>query len=113
MYNKVSKTIRWLFTGLVFSAVCVPVALAEDPQARAIMQKVDARDNGDNQTSNMEMIMIDKRGNQRVRRIATFSKDKGPDTYRLMFFKHPADVKDTSFLTWDYDDPDRDDDQWL
>ena len=113
MYNKVSKTIRWLFTGLVFSAVCVPVALAEDPQARAIMEKVDARDDGDSQTANMEMILIDKRGSQRVRRIATFRKDKGPDTYLLMFFIHPADVKDTSFLTWDYDDPDRDDDQWL
>ena len=30
-----------------------------------------------------------------------------------MFFQHPADVKDTSFLTYDYDDPDKDDDQWL
>jgi hypothetical protein len=30
-----------------------------------------------------------------------------------MFFLNPADVRDTSFLTYDYDDPDRDDDQWL
>lgn len=88
-------------------------AWADDPEARAIMEKVDARDDGDNQTSDMEMILIDKRGNQRVRRIASFSKDKGDDRYRLMFFLEPADVKDTAFLTWDYDDPDRDDDQWL
>ena len=88
-------------------------AWADDPEARAIMEKVDARDDGDNQTSDMEMILIDKRGNQRVRRIASFSKDKGDDRYRLMFFREPADVKDTAFLTWDYDDPDRDDDQWL
>jgi len=77
------------------------------------MEKVDARDDGDNQTSDMEMILIDKRGRQRVRKIASFSKDKGNDTYRLMFFQRPADVKDTAFLTWDYDDPERDDDQWL
>ena len=51
----------------------------------------------------MEMILIDKRGNERVRKIASFSKDKGEDTYRLMFFRHPADVKDTAFMTWDYD----------
>ena len=113
MNNKFSKPIVGITIAIVLLTVSAPWALAEDPQARAIMQKVDARDNGDNQTSNMEMIMIDKRGNQRVRKIATFSKDKGQDTYRLMFFKHPADVKDTSFLTWDYDDPDRDDDQCL
>ena len=61
----------------------------------------------------MQMILINKRNQKRVRKIATFTKDKGDDTYRLMFFLKPADVKDTAFLTYDYDDPDRDDDQWL
>ena len=88
-------------------------ALADDAKARAIMEKVEARDDGDNRTAEMEMVLIDKNGNKRVRKIATFSKDFGEDTYNLMFFQHPADVKDTSFLTYDYDDPERDDDQWL
>jgi outer membrane lipoprotein-sorting protein len=30
-----------------------------------------------------------------------------------MFFLHPPDVEDTSFMTYDYDEPGRDDDQWL
>jgi hypothetical protein len=102
-------TILLVFTGLW----PLPGAFADDPRARAIMEKVDARDDGDNQTAEMEMILIDKRGNQRVRKIATFSKDKDVDGLRLMFFQHPADVKDTSFLTYDFDDPDKDDDQWL
>ena len=59
------------------------------------------------------MILIDKKGQERVRKIAKFMKDKGEDTYRLMFFLHPADVKDTAFLTYDYDASDKDDDQWL
>jgi len=88
-------------------------AFADDPQARVIMEKVDARDDGDNQTSDMEMLLIDKNNKQRIRKIAAFSKDKGEDTYRLMFFLRPADVKDTAFLTYDYDDPAKDDDQWL
>jgi len=113
MINKFNKTISGFITGLVLFTFIVPFAFADDPRARAVMEKVDARDDGDNQTSDMEMILIDKRGNQRVRKIATFSKDKREDTYRLMFFRHPADVKNTAFLTWDYDDPDRDDDQWL
>ena len=78
---------------------------ADDLKARAIMEKVDARDDGDNQISDMEMVLIDKKGKQRIRKLHTFSKDKGEDTLKLMFFEHPADVKDTAFLTVDYDRP--------
>jgi len=90
-----------------------PSARADDPKAREIMEKVDSRDDGDNRVSDMEMILIDKKGKKRVRRLKSFSKDKGEDTMGLMFFLHPADVKDTAFLTYDYDDGARDDDQWL
>ncbi len=88
-------------------------AFADDPEARAIMEKVDARDDGDNMTSSMEMILIDKKKKRRIRKIRNYWKDKGKDTLKIMFFLYPADVKDTGFLTFDYDDPDRDDDQWL
>lgn len=111
-----SDTLTYLMAFVVFAAAvisAVPAALADDPKARAIMEHVDARDDGDNQTSDMEMILIDKRNNKRIRKLATFRKDNGEDTLRLMFFLHPADVKDTAFLTWDYDDPSKDDDQWL
>ena len=103
----------WLVIMAGVGAVPLPAEAADDPEARVIMERVDARDDGDNQTGDMQMVLIDKRGQQRVRRIATFKKDKGEDTLRLMFFLTPADVKDTAFLTYDYDDPDRDDDQWL
>ena len=89
------------------------VIASDDPQARAIMQKVDDRDDGDNQTTNMEMVLIDKKDRKRVRKLYNFNKDKGKDTLKLMFFVHPADIKNTAFLTYDYDDPDKDDDQWL
>jgi hypothetical protein len=89
------------------------IALADDPQARSIMEKVDARDDGDDQVSDMQMVLIDKKGKKRIRKIRTFSKDKGQDILKLMFFEHPADVKDTAFLTYDYDDAEKDDDQWL
>jgi outer membrane lipoprotein-sorting protein len=107
---------RYLTSGfliLIVLTFVVPYSFADDQEARAIMEKVDARDDGNNQVSEMEMILIDKKGKERVRKIHTFSKDKGEDTLRLMFFLHPADVKDTSFLTFDYDDSDKDDDQWL
>ena len=96
-----------------WTAIPGPWLLADDPEARAIMERVDARDDGDNQTADLEMILIDKKNQERVRKIAKFMKYKGEDKYRLMFFLHPADVKDTAFLTYDYDAPDKDDDQWL
>jgi len=95
------------------SLMVSPGAAADDSQARAVMEKVDARDDGDNQTADMQMVLIDRRGKERIRKIATFKKDRGDDTQRLMFFVQPADVKDTAFLTYDYDDPEKDDDQWL
>jgi len=85
----------------------------DEPKAREIMTRVDNREDGDNQTSRMQMRLIDKRGKERVRELRSFSKDKGVDDYSMMFFESPADVKDTGFLTYDYDEAERDDDQWL
>lgn len=81
--------------------------------AEQIAQKVHDRDEGDNITSQMKMILIDKNKDQRIRELKTFAKDKGEDTLKLMFFLSPADVKDTGFLTYDYEDSSKDDDQWL
>lgn len=112
------------FTRNIFftMALCLPIvstALSAVPApakaltAREIMEKVDAREDGDNMTANMEMILIDKKGYERVRKVKTFSKDRGNDTVKLMFFMEPADVKDTGFLTYDYYSGEKDDDQWL
>lgn len=90
-----------------------PTLSADYPEARAIMERVDARDDGDNETADVKMILIDKKNQERVRKIGRFMKYKGADKYRLMFFVHPADVKDTAFLTYDYDASEKDDDQWL
>jgi len=78
-----------------------------------IAQKVHDRDDGDNSTSNMKMILIDKNKKKRVRDLKTYTKDKGEDKLKLMFFLTPADVRNTGFLTYDYEDSDKDDDQWL
>ncbi len=81
--------------------------------AREIMEKVDARDDGDNMVANIKMTLIDKNENRRIREMKVFNKDKGKDTWKLQFFLSPADVKDTGFLTYDYYEGGRDDDQWL
>lgn len=86
---------------------------SDDPRARAIMEQVDARDEGDDMTCDMEMHLIDRQGRERLRQMRSFNKDRGNDRLRMMFFTHPADVAGTGFLTWDYRDSGKDDDQWL
>ena len=110
-----TKKVAGLFLSILFTlSLFIPLsAAADDAKAREIMIKVDERDDGDNSISDMEMILIDKKGKKRIRKIKTFTKDKGEDKQRIMFFLKPADVKNTGFLTYDYDDPERDDDQWL
>ncbi len=78
-----------------------------------IMQKVLDRDDGDNIITNMQMQLIDKEGHKRIRDMRTYSKDKGKDELKLIFFLSPSDVKNTAFLTYDYADDEKDDDQWL
>ncbi len=78
-----------------------------------IVNKVDTRDEGDNGIGTMKMILIDKHKNKRVRDMKKYSKDFGEDIYSAIFFLSPSDVKNTAFLTYDYDDGAKDDDQWL
>jgi len=102
--------------GLLAGAVAILPAAPTDAAeltGREIMERVDERDDGDNAAQDMEMILIDKNGNQRVREIRSFRRDEGEDTHSILFFLSPADVRDTGFLTYDYDDADKDDDQWL
>lgn len=101
---------------LLCSFFLFPVFLAATSHAltaREIMEKVDARDDGDNLSLDSEMILIDKKGHERSRDIKVFMKDKGKDTLRIQFFLSPADVKDTGFLTYDYYSGEKDDDQWI
>ena len=103
-----------LFSLITLSMLCIGVSFsAAESDPRWVMEQVDARDDGDNQTSDTQMILIDKNDYERTRSIKMFSKVKGRDTLRLQFFLEPADVKDTGFLTYDYYGAEKDDDQWL
>ncbi len=78
-----------------------------------IMLKVDNRADGDDRKSIMHMTLINKRGRTRERTVLSYQKDYGKDTKAIMYFQKPADVKGTGFLSWEYDDPSKDDDRWL
>ncbi len=59
------------------------------------------------------LTIFDKKGNSRIRKIATISKnfEKEQIDKKMMRFLEPADVKGTGFLTFDYNE--KDDDMWI
>jgi len=109
----ISNTINiTIFSILISGTIMLPEKVFA-LNGREIMEKVNARDTGDRSITEMEMILIDKKGNKRVRKLKTFGLEKGKDSLSLMFFLSPADVRNTGFLTFDYDESGKDDDQWL
>ena len=106
----------WMVASSIAVAVSMGIAapgVAAEIDGRCVMELERARDDGDDRVQDMQMILIDKKGNQRKRSIRSYSKDVGDDDYSILFLLSPPDVRETGFLTYDYDDDDRDDDQWL
>ncbi len=89
-----------------------PEITGQSLSGKQIIEKVYNRSGGDDQTSDLTMTLINKSGDQRVRKIKHFTKDLGDLEKSIMFFLSPADVKNTSFMNWTYDS-DQGDDQWI
>ena len=111
--KRTSNAINFIIFTMFFSGWFYPTEKVFALSGREIMEKVNARDVGDSSSGEMEMILIDKKGKKRIRKLKTFGGKKGKDTLSLMFFISPADVKNTGFLTYDYKKSGKDDDQWL
>ncbi|HHH36000.1 MAG TPA: outer membrane lipoprotein-sorting protein [Gammaproteobacteria bacterium] len=107
----------WKPLSLLVFAICLNLLpsppLQAAPSGLEIMRAVDGREDGDDLRQAMTQTLIDRNGNRRVRHMISFRKDYGKDKRLISFFTEPANIRDTALLTFDYDDPDRDDDQWL
>ncbi|KIX14116.1 outer membrane lipoprotein-sorting protein [Dethiosulfatarculus sandiegensis] len=84
-------------------------------KGRQIMRQVDSVDTSLDSTA-LSVMLIERGKLKLVRRMRHMTRKnegeiKGERT--LIRFMEPADVRDTSYLTWSYDDPERTDDMWL
>ena len=102
-----------LTLGLLALADGPGAAHAEPLTGRQIMDRVDNRNDGDRAVQDLNMLLIDQNGSTRTRRMRMWRRDLGKDVQSILFFLAPPDVEDTGLLTYDYEDPERDDDQWL
>ncbi|MBT7112449.1 MAG: outer membrane lipoprotein-sorting protein [Candidatus Marinimicrobia bacterium] len=104
------KTIKSI---LPMSILLSGMIFAQDLSGLDVIQKVYDRPTGNDMTGNLIMTIENSRGNQRVRKIKQFVKTVKNGEKKIMYFLSPADVKNTSFMTWSYDDASKSDDQWI
>jgi len=105
--------LKAIIIALIFAGGFSAQVMAQELSGRDIIEKVYNRPTGDDQTSDLTMTLINKSGSERVRKIKQFTKDFGDVEKSIMFFVSPADVKNTSFMNWTYDDDSKSDDQWI
>ena len=105
------KKIALLLLFLV--AFCVSKAPAQTPlTGRDVARLVDEVDTS--RDSRKTMLMVIERGDQRLmRKMESFTKKFPPDERSLIRFEAPSDIRDTSYLTWSWDSPEREDDMWV
>ena len=89
------------------------LSAAELPDGDEIARRINARDEGEAVSRLLTMEMTDSSGKQRIRETKAFRKYYGVEKRTVIFYQAPKNIKDTAFLTYDYPETDKDDDQWL
>ncbi|MBN2601352.1 MAG: outer membrane lipoprotein-sorting protein [Candidatus Marinimicrobia bacterium] len=101
-------------TLLFIMLLSVTLLLAQGtPSALQIIENVYRRAAPEDQQAELQMTLINSRGEERTRQIQQYLKAYSDMDKKIMFFKFPADVRNTTFMNWSYDDESKDDDQWI
>ncbi|WDP91272.1 MAG: outer membrane lipoprotein-sorting protein [Desulfobacter sp.] len=107
------KIFNIIFSLCMTLTLACPALHAEPLTAGQVMEAVDNREDGNTLTADTKMILINKNKSKRVRDIKNIRKDYGPDKKGILFFLSPQDVRNTAYMSFDWDDPAREDDSWL
>ena len=105
-------TITTALITLIFLMGFSTDSISQSLSGKQIIDKAYNRATPEDQTANLTMTLINKNGSKRVREIKQFTKDFGTVEKNIMFFLSPADIKNTSFMSWAYD-ANKNDDQWI
>lgn len=115
-YLSKQKTVLKVVSSIVALSLCVATANALDPDTkdpRVIVQAANNRDDGDKRISRSIWTLTDSSGKSRKRVLRLWSIDFAEGTKTLMIYEKPADIRNTGFLSIDYTDEKKEDDQWL
>ena len=108
---------RWVFAiALVLACRHATLRARADeapPSGDQVVERVNARDEGESVTRTWVMDLVEKDGSTRSRTLRSYRRRFGTEKRSFLVFEDPPNVKGTALLTWDYLDPQRPDDQWL
>ncbi len=107
------KSCAVLFLALLIlpagATFCSAEESSETLVARDIIMEARDKQFPKNSIINLTMVLINKRGNKRVRKIETKRKtQEDGEAKSVAYFRAPADVKGTAFLVWEHKDQDND-----
>ena len=98
---------------VVFCGIGVGTGAAADSlTAREVAEKMLAATGSADSKSTVSMT-IDRKGQTLVRKLIVFTQTSETGERRLFQFLEPSAVRDTKYLVWSYEDPDRSDDIWM
>ena len=100
-----------LFSLLVTEAPVVPAPDTRDP--RLVMEAFAKRDLGDRALGTMNMIITGKNGRKRERSLRFRQLEASDHRKQIMHIVSPTSMRNTGFLSLDYEDGKKDDAQWL
>jgi outer membrane lipoprotein-sorting protein len=101
-----------VMTALLGMLLISTAAASAQTSGREVMDKVYHRPTSETMSATLVMTITNARGSSRERSITQYRLDTAEAEKKIMFFTAPADVRDTSFMTWSWEDG-RQDDQWI
>ena len=106
----------------IAALLVVPVAAAAEPDAGGVSglpsgddvaRSVNARDDGQWASRTLVMELTDRSGRTRTRTARSYRRYFGDEKRSVLFFVEPNSIRDTAFLSYDYPEAGREDDQWI
>ncbi len=104
---------RHLLASLSLAVLSTSAIAQETLTGDEIIARVNARDDGQHVTRNFTLELVDRKGRTRTEETIGYRRYFGEEKRTIIFYTEPSSVRGTGFLTFDYADPDADDDQWL
>jgi outer membrane lipoprotein-sorting protein len=106
--NKMNKIVIWICVLALLPCLC----WAEELTGRDIAFRIDAVDTSMD-SKRTAIMVINRKGKKLVRKMESFTKKYGADERGLIKFIEPPDVRGIMYLTWSYENIERDDDMWV
>ncbi|MFT5593334.1 MAG: putative RND superfamily exporter protein [Oceanicoccus sp.] len=113
LVNPVSSTAVILVVAGSFWFASSSEANTSQPQVDSIVANIINVNEGDHVTRSLKMRLINKQGKERISETTIYRRTMDEEKRTLVVYNQPSNVKGTAFLTYDYQSPEHEDDQWL